>query len=197
MIILKIGAVIMASGLSKRMKTDKLMLKYNDKFIFEYIIDLVVKSNFYDRIVITNNSTIIEYCRNIGIKAINNPNNKIGQSESIKLGVKYFNEMDGICFFVSDQPFLTDFSIEKLTTSFEKGKISQLRFANRIGNPVIFSNKFFNELSSLKNDEKGSIVKNNNLNHVKYVDALYERELMDIDTIDDYERILNAENLFD
>ncbi|MDU7033472.1 MAG: cytidylyltransferase, partial [Finegoldia magna] len=41
----------MASGLSKRMKTDKLMLKYNDKFIFEYIIDLVVKSNFYDRIV--------------------------------------------------------------------------------------------------------------------------------------------------
>ena len=63
MIILKIGAVIMASGLSKRMKTDKLMLKYNDKFIFEYIIDLVVKSNFYDRIVITNNSTIIEYCK--------------------------------------------------------------------------------------------------------------------------------------
>ncbi len=187
----------MASGLSKRMKTDKLMLKYNDKFIFEYIIDLVVKSNFYDRIVITNNSTIIEYCRNIGIKSINNPNNKIGQSESIKLGVKYFNEMDGICFLVSDQPFLTDFSIEKLITSFEKGKISQLRFANRIGNPVIFSNKFFNELSSLKNDEKGSIVKNNNLNHVKYVDALYERELMDIDTIDDYERILNAENLFD
>lgn len=53
----------MASGLSKRMKTDKLMLQYNDKFIFEYIIDLVAKSNFYDRVVITNNSTIKEYCK--------------------------------------------------------------------------------------------------------------------------------------
>ncbi|WP_311433071.1 NTP transferase domain-containing protein [Finegoldia magna] len=197
MIILKIGAVIMASGLSKRMKTDKLMLKYNDKFIFEYIIDLVVKSNFYDRIVITNNSTIIEYCKNIGIKAINNPNNEIGQSESIKLGVKYFKEMDGICFLVSDQPFLTEHSIEKLINSFEKDKICQLKFNDKVGNPVIFSNKFFSQLLSLRNDEKGSIVKNNNLNHVKYVDALYQRELMDIDTNDDYERILNAENLFD
>ena len=187
----------MASGLSKRMKTDKLMLKYNDKFIFEYIIDLVVKSNFYDRIVITNNSTIIEYCKNIGIKAINNPNNEIGQSESIKLGVKYFNEMDGICFLVSDQPFLTEHSIEKLINSFEKDKICQLKFNDKVGNPVIFSNKFFSQLLSLRNDEKGSIVKKNNLNHVKYVDAFYERELMDIDTIDDYERILNAENLFD
>ncbi len=187
----------MASGLSKRMKTDKLMLKYNDKFIFEYIIDLVVKSNFYDRIVITNNSTIIEYCKNIGIKAINNPNNEIGQSESIKLGVKYFKEMDGICFLVSDQPFLTEHSIEKLINSFEKDKICQLKFNDKVGNPVIFSNKFFSQLLSLRNDEKGSIVKNNNLNHVKYVDALYQRELMDIDTNDDYERILNAENLFD
>lgn len=94
----------MASGLSKRMKTDKLMLQYNDKFVFEYIIDLVAKSNFYDRIVITNNSTIIEYCNKIGIKTLNNPKNENGQSESIKLGVKYFKEMDGICFLVSDQP---------------------------------------------------------------------------------------------
>ena len=62
---------------------------------------------------------------------------------------------------------------------------------------MIFSNKFFNQLLSLKKDEKGSIVKNKNLNDVKYVDADFERELMDIDTNDDYERILNAENLFD
>lgn len=187
----------MASGLSKRMKTDKLMLKYNDKFVFEYIIDLVVKSNFYDRVVITNNSTIIEYCNKIEIKTINNPKNETGQSESIKLGVKYFNKMDGICFLVSDQPLLTEISIEKLIDSFEKDKICQLKFMDKVGNPVIFSNKFFNQLLSLKYDEKGSIVKNKNLNDVKYVDALYERELMDIDTNDDYERILNAENLFD
>ncbi|MBS5967418.1 MAG: NTP transferase domain-containing protein [Finegoldia magna] len=194
---MKIGAVIMASGLSKRMKTDKLTLKYNDKFVFEYIIDLVAKSNFYDRIVITNNSTIIEYCNKIGIKTINNPNNETGQSESIKLGVNYFKEMDGICFLVSDQPLLTEISIGKLINSFEKDKICQLKFKDKVGNPVIFSNKFFNQLLSLKYDEKGSIVKNKNLNDVKYVDADFERELMDIDTNDDYERILNAENLFD
>ena len=67
---MKIGAVIMASGLSKRMKSDKLMLKYNDKFIFEYIIDLVAKSNFCDRVVITNNSTIRKYCKKIGSKLL-------------------------------------------------------------------------------------------------------------------------------
>ena len=193
---MKISAVIMASGLSKRMKSDKLMLKYNNKFIFEYIIDLVAKSNFCDRVVITNNSTIIKYCKKIGIKTINNPNNVIGQSESIKLGVKYFKEMDGICFLVSDQLLLTEISIEKLINSFEKNKICQLKFNDKVGNPVIFSNKFFNQLLSLKNDEKGSIVKNKNLNDVKYVDVNFERELMDIDTSEDYERILNAENLF-
>lgn len=104
--------------------------------------------------------------------------------------------MDGICFLVSDQPLLTEISIEKLINSFEKDKICQLKFNDKVGNPVIFSNKFFNQLLSLKNDEKGSIVKNKNLNDVKYVDVNYERELMDIDTSEDYERILNAENLF-
>ena len=187
----------MASGLSKRMKSDKLMLKYNDKFIFEYIIDLVAKSNFCDRVVITNNSTIRKYCKKIGIKTINNPNNEIGQSETIKLGVKYFKEMDGICFFVSDQPLLTEISIEKLINSFEKNQIYQLKFNDRIGNPVIFSNKFYKELLSLKNDEKGSIVRNNNLDDVRYVSAKFERELIDIDTVEDYGRIINAQDLFD
>lgn len=187
----------MASGLSRRMKTDKLMLKYNDKFIFEYVIDLVCKSNFCDKVVITNNDTIIEYCKKMGIETINNPNNENGQSESIKIGVDYFKDLDGICFLVSDQPFLTVNSIENLIYSFEKDKIYQLKFNDRIGNPVIFSNKFYKELLSLKNDEKGSLVRNKNLDDVKYVNAQFKRELMDIDTVEDYERIINAQDLFD
>ncbi len=187
----------MASGLSSRMKKDKLMLRYNDKFIFEYVIDLVCKSNFCDKVVITNNDTIIEYCNKRGIKTHNNPNNEYGQSESIKIGVNYFKDLDGICFLVSDQPFLTENSIENLINSFEKNQIYQLKFNDRIGNPVIFSNKFYKELLSLKNDEKGSIVRNNNLDDVRYVNAQFERELIDIDTVEDYERIINAQDLFD
>ncbi len=187
----------MASGLSKRMQKDKLMLKYKNKFIFENAVDLIAECDFCDSIVITNNLYIKDYCSKKNIKTLDNPKNENGQSESIKLAVKYFQEMDAICFFVADQPFLTSSTVNKLIHSFKIGKIYQLKYIDTVGNPVIFDKKFFEQLLSLNNDEKGSVVIRKNRKYVQYIEAEKKSEFFDIDTEKDYERITNGQDLFD
>ncbi len=185
---MKIAAAIMASGLSSRMGKDKLTLKLNGKYIFEYTLELANKCDFCDFIVISNNDVIVNYCEERKIKVLKNPNSINGQSESIKLATEYFYNCDAICYFVCDQPFLSKSTVDKLIASYKKDKIFQLRCGDRVGNPVIFGKKFFDELLNLKNDEKGSLVKYNNLVDVDYVECESSYELFDIDTPDDIER---------
>ena len=54
-----ISAIIMASGSSRRMGKNKLKLKYKEKFIFEYVIDLVSSYPFDEKIIVTNGSESI------------------------------------------------------------------------------------------------------------------------------------------
>lgn len=173
------------------------MLEYKNKFIFEYAVDLIAECDFCDSIVITNNPYIKDYCSKKKIKTLDNPKSENGQSESIKLAVKYFQKMDAICFFVADQPFLTSSTVKKLIHSFKIGKIYQLKHIDTVGNPVIFDKKFFEQLLSLNNDEKGSVVIRNNKKYVQYIEAEKKSEFFDIDTETDYERITNGQDLFD
>ncbi len=49
-----ITAIIMASGLSKRMGENKLLLKYKDKTIIEYVFDEISKVEFKEVIVVSS-----------------------------------------------------------------------------------------------------------------------------------------------
>ena len=47
-----ISAIIMASGFSRRMGENKLLMKYNNKFLIEYTLDVISKCNFKDKLIV-------------------------------------------------------------------------------------------------------------------------------------------------
>ena len=118
--IILISAIIMAAGFSRRMGENKLLMKYNNKFLIEHTLDIISKCNFNDKVIVTQYDTIKIIGENLNFKVIINDYPNKGQSESIKLGIKNCKESEGYMFFVGDQPLLNKNDIEKLIEVFNE-----------------------------------------------------------------------------
>lgn len=183
---MKIGAVLLCSGLSKRMgNKNKLLLEINNKPMFQYTVDNVMLCDFDDIVVVTAYDEIENYCIKKGIKTVKNNNSKLGQSLSIKLGTKELYNMDAIAYFVCDQPFLSCESILKLKNNIQENRITVPICDNNSYSPCIFSKKYFNLLLTLEGDKGGKSIIKNNTSSVDYVYFTDKKEFFDIDNLDD------------
>lgn len=191
---MNISAIVMASGLSKRMKKDKLHLEINNKKIYEYVLETIKNCNFYEALVAAKDDDIIEKAGSLGLIGVKNMKYLLGQSESIKIALENCKRTDGFMFFVADQPFIKLATVEKLCNEFKKNPSSIIiPYYNGIkGNPVIFPSSMKDQLMALENDNGGKVVINNNSDKVIRVDIETNNENMDIDTEKDYELVKNV-----
>lgn len=190
---MNISAIVMASGMSKRMNKDKLHMEINNKKIYEYVLATISKCDFYETIVAAKDDDILEESERLGFLAVKNTKYYLGQSESIKVSLKKARQTDAYMFFVADQPFIKLTTVEKLCCEFNKNPNSIIvPFYNEIkGNPVIFPSVMKSQLMELENDNGGKIVIRNNEDKVLSVYIETENEFVDIDTADDYEIVRN------
>ncbi|MGL4730176.1 MAG: molybdenum cofactor cytidylyltransferase [Clostridium sp.] len=185
----KITAIIMASGLSTRMGSNKLLLNYKNEPIIQYVFEAVKNCLFHEVIVISQYDEIKKISENYKFKYVHNKKSDIGQSESIKLGILNSKPCDGYMFFVGDQPLIDEIYIKNMIFAFYKNLdyIIIPKCKNKTGNPVIFPFSKKEELLKLKNDEKGKKIINKTSN-IKYIEVP-ESMLFDIDTKEDYKKL--------
>lgn len=182
-------AIVMASGFSRRMGENKLLMDFNGKTIIENTFGALKKSDFKEVIVVSQYEEVLKIANKYQFKFVLNDNAQIGQSESIKLGIRNSGKCDGYMFFVGDQPLINNDDLKELINEFEENKeyIVIPRYDNKTGNPVIFPTYLKNNLLSLKNDEKGKKVINE-YDKIKYVNVS-KYTLLDVDTKLDYENL--------
>lgn len=185
---MKISAIIMAAGLSKRMGVNKLLLELNKKKIYEYIFDIVEKIDFHEVVMVSSYQELLDDAPKRGFKAIYNPNNKIGKSSTITLGVENTDKDAALMFFVADQPLLTLETTEKLIEEYKKNEyITYPRTSKRRGSPVIFSKKYRQGLLDLIEDQGGMLLVEGQEKNEIYIEN--EAELWDIDTYENYKEV--------
>jgi len=189
---MNISAIVMASGLSRRMNANKLQLKISNKKIYEYILETLKKYDFYEKMVIAKDLDILQTATSLGFRAFENTKSYLGQSSSIKLALANSHNSEGYMFFVADQPFIKLNTIDILCKTFENNpqKIIIPSYNGVNGNPVIFPFHFKKELMSITGDCGGKVVINNNLKNVIKVPIKTENEFIDIDTMEDYEKVI-------
>lgn len=183
----KVSGVILASGLSKRMGQNKLLLHLFDKMLFEHVILACKNSFLQDFVVVTSYDIIKNYCKKNEISVIFNENNTNGQSESIKLGTKYFEKSEAIMFLTADAPLIKKENINFLINEYN-GNILVPFYKNKRTTPTIFPNRYFSKLLKLENDDGGKKV----IDTFEKIDVDFEN--FDIDTFEDYDKI-RKENL--
>ncbi len=188
---MNVSAIVMASGMSRRMNNDKLLMKIKSRQIFEYILETIIKCDFYDKTVVAKDGEILQKSNSLGFNAVKNTEYENGQSWSIILGIEKSKKTDGYMFFVADQPLVSVETVNFMLESFEKNPYCIIvpRCGDKTRNPVIFPYVLKDELLMLSGDNGGKAVISKNKDKIVFVDIDREHEFMDIDTMEDYENV--------
>lgn len=184
-----ITAIVLASGYSKRMGENKLLLLKDCIPLVEHLFYQLSQVNFYKIIVVTQYEEVEKLAESYGYLSIINGAPQKGISESIKLGVKNTDIGSNFMFFTGDQPFLRGEVIKKIMNVSEDGYITVPRLMGKRKSPVVFGKVYREELLKLDGDTGGKEVINKNLNSVKYIDFSSGNDFLDIDTREEYEKI--------
>lgn len=184
-----ISGIIMASGFSKRMKQEKLILDINGIPLVERVIKAAVESGLDEIILIYKSNKVKILAEKYAVKTEYNSRSNLGQSEAIKLGVKSSNsKAAGFMFLTGDQAFITAEIINKVIDVFKTVNYPVVLpiYNGKRGNPVIFSSQLKDELLKLDGDNGARVIMKKIPRDVKkvYIDEAFRR--IDIDTPEDY-----------
>ncbi|MDT9350053.1 NTP transferase domain-containing protein [Clostridium perfringens] len=187
---------MLASGTSKRMGENKLLLDFCGKPLVEWVIESVSSIGFDEVVLVYKDPRVKEIAKKYGISTIYNKKASYGQSESIKISLeKASDSNNGYMFFTGDQPLLKRNTIIKLIESFnKKGGIVIPKVNGQNKSPTIFSSDFKYELMSLEGDIGGRLVIKNNLDKVFFVNFYSDIEFFDIDTKEELEYVRRKYN---
>lgn len=195
----KIGIVLLAAGESSRLGRPKQLLVYKGKTLLERAFENA-KSSRADHLVLVlgANAELIQEKLNVGhFQFLVNPDWKKGMSESMKLGLSFLMDqyqIDAAIIMLADQPFSDSSLLDKLIDQFQKGNkgIIASSYKNTLGVPALFNKKYFPELLALSEKEGAKKIIFANLEEVTRIE--FPLGEMDIDTEEDYQKLLNSKD---
>jgi len=169
------------------------LLEWHGEYLINHIAKEILESQI-DKLYVILGYHYDEITRIIDprLEIVHNPGWITGKSSSIKMGVRSAGKIsDGLIFFLVDQPFINKTIINKLINEFRNSteNIIVPRVNGRLCNPVLFGKKYYEKLMNLSGEQGGKeIIKK--ANDVMWVDWEDKRLLLDIDTDEDYRKLL-------
>lgn len=187
---MKIGCALLAAGAGRRFGGEKLLHEVGGEPMIARAMRLYLHVPFAARACVTRAEAarILSLAQENGFPAVINPDPERGVGTSVSIVtaelIRQEPELDGILYAVSDQPFLTHRSLQRLIEAFaaQPDKIVSLGYGGNRGNPAIFPKDLFQELMELQEDIGGGAVIRRHKERLIIVEAQSARELEDIDT---------------
>lgn len=176
-----ISAIVLAAGLSKRMKLgNKLLLEKNKITIIENTIREVKASKAAEIIVVLGKDSAI-FKKKINDKTIVYVTNKDynnGISTSIKKGLEKVNKKSiATIICLGDMPSIKTDTYNKIIDKFYNSKNQNIipYFNSMQGNPVLFNKVYFEKLKEIKGD-----------NGAKFLIKKYSKDFLKLQVTDQY-----------
>ena len=183
------AAIILAAGFSRRMGVQKLLLPINGVPLLQRTLDVI--SGFPFKNVILVSTLIVANCVKTHAQIVINPAPELGQSSSMRLGIQGANPGDSLFFFTGDQPLLDAETLSAILAADDEDSIVFPKTTQGIAkNPTLFAPRFRDELCAVTGDMGGREVRNRHPGACRPVTVADERVLLDVDTVEDYEKVL-------
>ena len=198
---IKISAILLGAGESKRMGVNKLSLPWGKETVFKHCFNVLLRSRVNEVIVVLGKQSrgmrrqLEKESADLTKKIIVtlNPHYKRGISTSIRRGLRVMDPRSvGILISLGDQPFLKTRTIDALIRAFDRGEGEILvpSYRGRKGHPVIFHRKYEEELVRLRGDTGGRSILQKYRGKVKRFRVRSEGVTEDIDTKEEYKKAL-------
>ena len=154
-----ISAILLAAGQSKRMNGDnKLIKKYNKKYLINHIIRTLIKSKVNKIIVVLGfQSSKVKriIIKNKKINFVFNKNYKSGMSSSIKTGLKRISKKSiGFLIVQADMPLISKKIVNTLCYAVRNSnkEIVAPIYKRKMGNPIGFKRSMTRILNKTSGD---------------------------------------------
>ncbi len=178
--------VLLAGGYSSRVGLNKLALPIGDVSVIVYNIKKL--SQISNKIILVTgryHEELSDIVKNLDVNIVYNKNYSQGMLESIKTGV---NQTDDDFFILpADYPLVSvNTFLELLKT---KKDIAVPTYKGKKGHPIFVRKKFKGGI--LEIDDKSNLREFRDSKDVHYIDVDDEGVILDIDTMNDYYKVIN------
>lgn len=140
-----VAGLVVAAGMSSRMKAFKPLMKLGEKTIIEHVVDTLRESEVQEIVVVTGNRAveIEKQLANRNIHFIRNEDyENTSMFQSVKFGLKHLNNRcDKFFFLPGDIPLFKPSSLRAMKKEMDLGKsrLVQPMYNGKHGHPVLFS----------------------------------------------------------
>lgn len=178
-----VGCVIMASGMSKRFGSNKLMTDFDGSPMILRALQATERLAQH-RVVVTRHGDVAELCREQGVDVV--LHELPHKNDTIRLGLEALGDLDGCMFLPGDQPLLRKETVAELIKCWKSNRERIIRpvCGDVPGSPVLFPRWAFPELRNLPAGKGGNYVLKNHPDQVTVMNISDLYELMDADTPD-------------
>lgn len=190
-----ITAIILAAGQGRRFGQTKQLMPWGETTILGATITQVKQSQVDEILVVTGHDTaaITTIASAYHIPTVHNPNYKTGELlSSLKTGVQTLaNTVTAVIVILADQPFIPPAVIDQLIASFQSGTSHLIApvYQGQRGNPVLIGRTFFAELLALPPEAAPRTLLQRHPDQLALVAVDTEAILLDIDSVEEYERL--------
>ena len=188
-----IKVILLAAGLSKRMKSENKLIKlYRNKPLINYSLNVLKKSKANKIIIVLGHQykevkKIIK--KNKKIIFTYNKNYKKGMASSIKMGLKKISKNDdGFIVAQSDMPFVKLSDINKICRSIRTKKflVHALKYKNRLGNPIGFDISLIKKFENIKGQFGAKFMVKRLKNRTNFINTSSLKSFKDFDKVSDF-----------
>jgi molybdenum cofactor cytidylyltransferase len=193
------GIIILAGGRSSRLGSPKQLLTFRENSLILHSIHAALETDLGPVMVVTgaNRQRVETELGKTGVDHVYNAEWQEGMASSLRTGLQAMMEKypdtKMVIFMVCDQPFVTKSHLLCLMERHSlMGKpITASAYAGRAGTPALFEKVFFEKLLQLKGDKGARMLITAFPEQTELV--AFENGEIDIDTVEDYERLLKFE----
>lgn len=191
------AGIILAAGTSSRYGQFKQLLDWKGKSFIRQVTETALQAGLEPVVVVTGfrHTDVASHLQDLPIRLIHNPDFELGQSTSIKAGIRSLPQHIGAAvFLLADQPQIPPEVISALVET-HAGEcpsiLAPLVLEERRANPVLFDCVTFPDLLNLTGDIGGrGIFDKHRVTYLPWHDDIL---IFDVDKPDDYERLKNFE----
>ena len=190
-----VTGIILAAGGSKRMGKPKQLLPWAGTSLIRHSVSQALKCGI-DRVIVVvgaYDDRVREELIGLPVEVVSNANWEQGQSTSVQAGLSSVPKHTGsVIFFLVDQPYVSQ-SLIRAMIDRHAGPLAPIiapLVRGQRGNPVMFDCSTFGAFGSLQGDVGGKVLFSRY--QVDWLEWFDESVLEDIDTDDDYRRLLSG-----
>ena len=192
------AAIVLAAGLSLRMGRPKLLLELEGRPIIRHAVERVISAGIRPVFVVAGpeHERLARALEGLPVRFVVNPTPEAGQGSSVSVGVRSLPAgTTAVLIALGDQPGVPAEVIPALLEALKMpGKtIAAPRYADGLGNPVLFAASVLPELLALPGDRGARAVVERDPSRLAVVDIPSSMP-RDIDTPEDYESLSAPDN---